>query len=391
MMSPPRSPAWNHRVRLLVLFLFGLPTLAAAQASPGAAPSSGPGWLPRVSFLDVNVGAGVRVTAAERAAVIARLDAIEGLIKKPDAMARPRGFEGVINMHWAGSLDTRDSLIGYEFHMGVHIPTFKINPEGPTVMRVTVNPYPEDLTEGFHRLASDDKGDIWPERPIGEAIPGVPPGAVIYDHLEAGQRTGVQVLLTSRREPVWIDVSKERFLNTVIALFDNAAKDSSYEEWLKGAAERKQVREQTLAALSTVGPKEKAQAAELRKTLQQAERDGGEQLKAIESSPTSARTQAAKLRARLAAMTPGERASPAWLADGTGGGSYELVAPRTPRAVHLVSLNPEFYRTKGSPVAVRAIRMTFYQRDTQLDAPWKAVYESYKAMDWTALARMLDP
>ena len=104
-----------------------------------------------------------------------------------------------------------------------------------------------------------------------------------------------------------------------------------------------------------------------------------------------------RYRAQIAAMTPAERASTAWAV------GADLAAAGAPFARRLVTLNPEFYRTKGSPVEVRAILVymeTAVQPAAFINASpngqgWRSidrsVYEAYKKLDWAAFERMVAP
>jgi len=112
-MKRARSSGWNGRVVLLVLLLFGLAAGGAAQRGPGAGASRKPVSIPRQSDYDPGTGrswgssrgpgwsrteqyfdfpAALKLTAAERATVIARLEEFERLFARADAMARPQGF-----------------------------------------------------------------------------------------------------------------------------------------------------------------------------------------------------------------------------------------------------------------------------------------------------------
>lgn len=72
---------------MLLVLLVGSPISAqVATKEPGGAPSPGPGWRPRESSLDVGIFKGW-FTAAEKATVIARLGAIEGLFRKVGVLA----------------------------------------------------------------------------------------------------------------------------------------------------------------------------------------------------------------------------------------------------------------------------------------------------------------
>jgi len=121
----------------IVVALFALHVPASAQRGPGAAPSPGPGWLPRESYIDANMG--FVITAAEKATVVARLTAVEALLRKVDAVAKPHLFEGMSRLGWAISGDPaapRERLLGYGLNMVFWAPTLKINSEGTSPIQV---------------------------------------------------------------------------------------------------------------------------------------------------------------------------------------------------------------------------------------------------------------
>jgi hypothetical protein len=168
-----------------------------------------------------------------------------------------------------------------------------------------------------------------------------------------------------------------------------------YETWLAGAAQRKRERDEAAAMIA-----DKAQAAKMREALEKTEREVTEQLKASDASDREqSRRMAAnplgdKYRAQIAAMTPGERAAPAWMVGGV------LASPGTPFARRLVTLNPALYRVRRSRLEVRAIMVLmrtggYVNTDGGNCACWpnvdRAVYAAYRQLDWAALTRMLDP
>ena len=219
----------------------------------------------------------------------------------------------------------------------------------------------------------------------------------------------VRVLFTVGGVSPWLPVSRERYLRALIFMAEGKnqeqlkrvkdfASQTPYERWISGAVQRKQNREAVVARMP-----DRAAAAKALEELEKTEREVTAAFKASEEKGREFnRTMMANLnlvgdryRAQIAAMTPAERASTAWAVGG------DLVAAGEPFARRLVTLNPEFYRTKGSPVEVRAI-LVYMQTavhpaafidKSPIGQGWRsidrAVYEAYKKLDWAAFARMV--
>jgi hypothetical protein len=141
-----------------------------------------------------------------------------------------------------------------------------------------------------------------------------------------------------------------------------------------------------------------------RKTTEATWREVGERLKAQEARDRELAAQSAsfalgpKLRARLAAMTAEQRATPAWLANYFTGPNptYELAPPGAPGAARIVAFNPAFFRATESRVAVRLINVYITQSEPHERGAGvnqvvnRAAYEIYQTLDWAALARIVD-
>jgi hypothetical protein len=73
-----------------------------------------------------------------------------------------------------------------------------------------------------------------------------------------------------------------------------------------------------------------------------------------------------------------------------------MAPPETPGARRLVSLNPAFYRTTGSRVEVRVLKISFAQSEPHErgaavnQSVNRAMYEVFKTLDWTALGRIVE-
>jgi hypothetical protein len=138
----------------------------------------------------------------------------------------------------------------------------------------------------------------------------------------------------------------------------------------------------------------RAAADELRKTLEQTEREVTENLKAQDAEERARNKEflattkdGDRLRAELAALSPAERHSPAMLM-GNGG---PLVPADAPSANRLLLPDPEFWRMRRSRTEVHTITLSFYPYQNCAepairDALWKA----YTTLDWMAFKRMVE-
>jgi len=151
---------------------------------------------------------------------------------------------------------------------------------------------------------------------------------------------------------------------------------------MDGAAQRKREREQSLSRMS-----DKAMAEKMRAVYEKSERDVTEGLKKNEAQDaTNIRTfkgldPAKRLRDELAAMTPEERASPAWA------GGTDLMPARAPNALRVVKENPAVFRARGSAAEPRAILVILREPSAALV---QAQNQLHRELDWAAVRRLLD-
>jgi hypothetical protein len=388
----------SKRIALSSVLAAVLAIAGAAQNKPTAPESRGSGWLPWYYTYDKS-----GLTAAERTALTARASAYERLFVVRDSLARPQGFRVESSVFGGLGSPGRLGQFGYRiiFFEGM------VGHEGPGLLWAyenvlasnvrTVDSGPADFKDG--------QGEIYRERPKGAAIPGLPPGAVVFGGLSFEPATQarenvIQVLLTSGGELPWSDVSRERILNMLIAEADAAVKkdqqalsETTYQRWLSDAAKRKQEREQTLVAITAI---DKAQAATTKAEMERGEKATGESLKQNDAAEREQWTQAlaadtallTKRRSELAAMSPAERAAAAWVPSNSGD-AFRFTAPGAAGTSHLIADKPDYYRIKGSRLEVRSLLVGFRMPDYA----WadRAVSDSYRAFDWAAAARMLGP
>jgi len=258
------------------------------------------------------------------------------------------------------------------------------------------------LKSPMSRDSEEPDGMIWEELPRNAVQPGMPPGTVVYQRLVADTPSLTQVLLVPPGESPMIPVSRERFLNAEIARYApadsevvRALSETAWERWVADSPRRKELRDGTVARLARTDPEA---AAKLKATLEEAERDAGTRLKAMEAGEREWKDRVAAeptirqtLISRLESMSPAERALPAVLALE---GPWVLVPPGTPDGRRLVALNPAFYRSRGNVTAVRAIGVCFEQSAPNdhhnSTGVYRAVWQVYRTLDWGALARLIE-
>lgn len=400
----PRALPWL----LAVLVCVAGPT-GAAQRNTGAAAkrTERPGWLPRTDT--TSTGVDQAMTAAERAIVEARFAAYERLFATPDSLARPQGFVVWHNVG-GGVRDGLDAVprFGYAIFVG------PVKREDTPVLSALENPAARHVwtvANGPPTFADAD-GDIYAERPKRAAQSEMPPTAVVYDGLQFDKPTRARlntasVLLTANGELPWSDVPRERVLRILIAdaervfkVAEEQAAETSYQQWLREAPRRQKDREEILVGIAFV---DKTQVPHVRENLERADREAGESYRKSEAAEREVATRSldfakarlTAVRAQFAAMSPAERAMPAWIQlemTGANAGTYAFASPGTPGFEHLIADKSGYYRFTGSRVQLRALLLSFrikeVAREEQLDPP---VIDSYKAFDWMAAARLLTP
>ena len=368
----------------LALMAASFPIAGATAQGRAAAPAPRGGWHTRDILTSTQPG-----TAADRATAEANLAAAEALVRNVGAYGAPRGFE--ITPWWqAPSVPTRDRVAGYGMEIRVHSPS-KVVAAGGFTRSVAI---------GFNSLAGiaepallqDENGErIFIERPTTTPMHGA---TSVYGTYSETGHTSLSILFTTRGQSPVLPVSREQFLRGLIVEAEGkngeerkrqlelAKAPTPYEDWIRGAAERKKEREEMLAAMS-----DKAQAAKMRVDLEKVEREATEGFKKNETRDREMLARFAQpglgdtWRAEIAAMTPAERASTAWVVGAV------LVPAGTPRAQRVVRLDPAFSRARGSPVEPRAIMVTL---GNSYESPDAAMHQLYKELDWAALKQMLD-
>ncbi len=394
---------------LSVVLVSAALTPAAAQRSAVQAPPTWEAVYPS-KYWDPT-------TPSERAAIMATLGEIERILWQVPELAQPTGFEVLKTAHGGGppwhperrlpGFEDANSIVESEFRLWFFAPSRAIVGEGATCIEVLVNrPHigREDLESS---QPIDEAGRIIiVEPPIGDPII---PGATIlhyglrWDTPTADRRSGF-VTFTSRGASPWKPVTREQFLRWWIYHAEGpdyggnepsvrrSLEKTAYERWMEEAPARKKDRDDAIAvAVQTQG---RAAAEELRRALEQTEREVTERLKAEDAEERKrnqeilgAPSQGDEFRARIAAMSPTERASPAIAPYN----STELVAPDDPEGHRVLTPDPEFWRVRRSRVEVHSITVVFHASLTcGVPAVRDALWKAYQTLDWAAIKRIVD-
>ena len=342
------------------------------------------------------------VAPGDRARVMATLDEIARILRQVPELAQPRGFEiyqGVAaGPHvWAPN-GAYHMVIGLRFHA----PSRKINHEGRMCILVSLN-LPTARPTDIRGLEGDNGVEFRHEWPVGDPKPG---STVVYEGLrwdtpELDRRPGFVTFTTGGVFP-WLAVTREEYLRAWILVsegkngdletsFRKQLEKTAYDRWLEEAASRKEQREAAIASMTRAQGRDAAD--ELRKTLEQTEREVTENLKAQDAEERArnkdflATTKDGdRFRAELAALSPEERRSTAW-AMGYG----PLVPANTPGAFRFLKPDPAWWRMRRSRTEVRSITVSFTPSLTcNVPEVRDALRKAWDTLDWMAFKRIVE-
>ena len=372
---------------------------AAAQAT------TRPGWLPR------RVEIRGEITAAQRATALARLEAIERILRQVPEIANPKGFE-ILPVFQGGSFQlgatgtpVPGSVIEYRLMLYFFAPSKKIAGEGCTCLWVSVNA-PTVAGPG----GRDAQGRvIYVERERGAPRP---PALQVYGTLsEEGLKSSTHLLFASADAHAWSTVSRQEYYDAMrfemegkggekLAAFRASLTKTPYDAWMEGAADRKEIREQQVA--SAERSRSAAEVEKFRALLEQTERDVAAQFKASEAGDrergqaalTASHDRASAFATELAAMTPAERAMPAIidnaLTEGPIATGNRMSSVDSPKAWRVLTPNYDFWRGRTSPVDVRSVTVNIEAVGTGLTpALYPVLLQVNRTLDWAAFNRML--
>jgi len=288
-------------------------------------------------------------------------------------------------------------------------PSKAVNPQAVAGIEVHVN------SAGNQNPWGTEEGkDLYVEQ---HRVDRVPFSTIAYGASGTGQastglsptdKSYVEIWFTAGGEFPWRLVTREKYYQTLLADAEGengeklaVFRNTPYQRWLADAPQRKKDREEVLAVMARMQPA--AEVAKFRKEMEDGERAAAEEFKKNESSDAeNAQKQLAtvdSMHAELNRMTPAQRQMPVIL---------DNIAKREPRisGVYLRDrdtvaygisrmLTPkyDFWRARSSPVEVRDI-MLMIDASGNLKGPppppvHNALWQTYKKLDWQALAALL--
>jgi hypothetical protein len=377
------------------LLLAALPVVAFAQRAP--TPSQASGWKPMYATELTGV------SPAERAESIAVGKAIESIFWRIPELADPKGFEVLTQFGGGPPPTTGPQPIEFLWRLWFFEPNRQMTGgAGPTCIEVSVN----RQKAGDRAISGDHDASgrlLFIEADVDTRMAGA---TVVRDGLRwssdsAVRRSGYVTFSRGSASP-WTSVSREQWLRTLI--FEAEGKDgdretsarrtlekTAYQQWLEGAAERKNNIDAAVTAFAQ--SQGRAAAEEMRQTLEKTNREVGEQLKAQEAEERernkqvlSTPTRGDAFRAQLAAMSPAERASGA-LVDHSG----QLRATNDPLGHRVLTPDPAFWRVSRSRAEVHTITVHFDWDGACAHPSTRAALEkAWQNVDWAAIKRFVE-
>ncbi len=379
-MSVPRA----HHIGVVAALLFATTALDAQECKldqPGE-------WWPARHADSRRL-----LSTADRASAESTSKAVEAIVRKT-SLTTPVGF--AVREWWSyGEVTSRVRLTAY----GIAFLSFiscSIYDEHSPHIAFDFNPDPQAWSESDRPMLDENGDGLYFERPRTETLFG---STATYGHFEEENTEGLRVLFTRGGESPTIPVTREEYLRAMILVFEGkdqaklketmpSLMKTQYQRWLEDAPARKKRNEEILAGVAQGDP---SQVAKVRADLEKVEREGEATFKKTDAEERETLAQARanltvpgdKLRAQIAAMSPLERAAPAFLY-----GNQELHPAGTPGAMAVVRRNPAFYRARTSPFEPRALLVTMPGAYKELKAQH---WQLYRELDWAAVKRLVNP
>ncbi len=355
-------------------------------------------WWPRT------LNSSTDFTPAERAIANANLKAAEDVVRKtnygmPHGFAvRPSwGYGG--HKHgdrtWGPGNPTRNPIRDYGFAALVSHACSKYDEYG-YVINIVFNPEPMAWSEGDRALLDENGDALYVEEPRKEPMFG---STATYGVFGVTNAEGLTVVFTSGGESPTVPVTREEYLRAQIFTMEGKNQEkvkdfleftskTQYERWKERAVQRKKDIDDAVAGVAQVDP---AKTAKVRADLENADRIAGEthqkneaaERALLENMRSKATFAGDLMRARIAAMTPAERRMPAFVY----GDPFDVVPASTPNANAIVRVNPEFYRTRRTPVEPRIVMV--HIRNDEDNAELHR--QMFRELDWAAIKRLVQP
>ena len=326
---------------------------------------------------------------ADRGAMDANLIAAEALVRRT-VYGHPRGF--AVSPQRGYGVESGRYVRNYYFAAVVNKACATYDEHGSD-FTVAFNPRPMEWSEGDRPMEDENGEGLYRERARTAPLFG---SFRTFGVFEKENTEGLFLLFVVPGESPTKAVTREEYLRAQI--FALEGKDQAkvkqllaqlsktqYQKWLDDAPARKKRNADMLAGVAIGNA---SQVEKVRGDLEKADQQAEETLKKqepqereeLDRQRAAATAAGDKLRAHISAMTPAQRASPAFMV------GFDFVEAGTPDAEAIVRLDPDFYRVRRSPAEVRAILV----RIPNALAEAKSQHEQmYREFDWAALKALL--
>lgn len=364
---------------------------AAAQQRDKIEPSNPSGLGKR----GVNLDGGIRVSAADKAYAMARLENISRIVL--EAVPELGHLEYPIFEHFNGffvSAPKPNTVVEYKYSLVADLGG-----------RGLCNIFEAIINQGSHGISSGDEAIV--EDQLGKPVPGsyvvwaqlIPPPDPSYE----------QVLFVRDGGSPWIQLTREEFRRWQIRDQEGVSGEklaearklrekTPYERFMDEAPERKKTRDDLRVALK--GVRTPAEIAAQIKAMEDAERDAAAQLKAQDAeerqrndSLSRAPSFSDNARASIARMSAAERKLPAFVMPGASDTLFNLGTADSAHVSRVVRPNASFWTMQRSRVEVRSINVGFSAACPKEPPPpevHQALWKLRQTIDWAALKRMVN-
>lgn len=335
----------------------------------------------------------VTVTTAERAFAVAQLDEIERIILraapefghlKYPIFAEVQGF--------SPGVPKPNAILQYQYSLFADL-----GPRGNCdLLTVTIN-----------KSMSGTAGETIVEDWLGKPVPGAT--TTQSELVRPPDPSYENVIFVRTGESPYTQLTREEFRRSQIRDEEGAEGEklaktkkllasTPYEQYMAGAADRKQMRDDTRVALK--GLKTPAEIAALIKEMEDADRDAAARLKAQESddrhqrdSLSHAPSIADNARTSIARMSAAERKMPAFVLSSVSDTLYSFGTAESTQVRRAVRPNAPFWTMHRSRVEVRSLDLAFRAACPKEPPPPEvhaALWKLRQTIDWGAIKKMVN-
>jgi hypothetical protein len=366
---------------------------AVCTASTAAAQDRGktePGSKP---WRTIDLGGGIRATAAEKAYATARLDEIDRIVLKAVPEFGHLGYPtwSHFSGFYAGDPKS-NSILEYRYDIATDLGG-----------RGFCGIFQIQINSSMQGTA----GEPIVEAKLGKPVPGA--NVTWNDFLRPPDPSWQQITFVRDGESPYTQLTREELRRWQIREEEGAdgeklaerkklQANTPYERFMAGAPERKKTRDDLRAVLK--GVRTPAEVAAQIKEMEDAERQAAAELKAQDTedrrqndSLSRAQSTADRARASIAGMSPAERRMPAFVTTGASDTLWILGTAESPSTSRVVQLNPGFWTMHRSRVEVRSIKVDFEAACPKEPPPPEvhaALWKLRQNIDWPALKRMVN-